>query len=54
MTLYHKELYTELKPLMIEWDLRMPPNTSVHKWRRAQLARYLDEHPQHKPSNFML
>ena len=45
---------TEYQPLMLEWDWQMPPNCTVHNWRRVQLARYLDEFPDHKPKRVML
>ena len=44
----------EFKPLPLEWDMRMPPDTSVHRWRRVQLARYLDEFPDHRPKQVLL
>ena len=43
----------EIKPLSLNWDTRIPPNISVHKWRHVQLTRYVDEFPNHKPKQVM-
>ena len=43
----------KLKPLLVEWDTRIPPHVSVHRWRRVQLQRYIDEFPDHKPKQVM-
>ena len=32
----------------------MPPDSSIRKWGRTQVARYLDKFPDHKPKSIML
>ena len=54
LTFSSQVMISEFKPLMVEWDLRMPPDSSIRKWRRAQVARYLDKFPDHKPKRIML
>ena len=39
----------DFPPLTFEWNFRQPLGTDVHKWRRAQVARYNDEYPLNKP-----
>ena len=45
--------YDEYMPLVIKWDMRMPEEQDIHKWRRLQLTRYLDEYPEHKPKQVL-
>ena len=40
---------TDVPPLTLQWNFRKPLGTDVHKWRRAQIARYIDEYPMNKP-----
>ena len=53
LTLSTALFQSEFKPLSLEWDSRMPPHVSVHRWRRVQLQRYIDEFPNAKPKQVM-
>ena len=53
LSLWSMVLNTVFQPLMIKWDLRLPEGTNIHKWRRAQITRYLDEFPTHKPKQVL-